>query len=558
MQHILTSILSRVPALWQQRWLAVAIAWIVCLVGWPIVALIPSHYVSETQVYVDTQNLLQPLLSGIAVDVDQTQQVDILKRTLASRPNLERVIKMTQGDSPISDSALDRAVDALRKNLHVSSGQDKTFTISYDSLVPNQAYEVVQSLLNIFIQSNFGALRESLDSAQSFLRDQVAQYDERMRQAQEALSNFKQANLDLLNGGASYTDQLSKARADVQDLSAQLDDLKAQATELQHQLDIEPKYGPATSTTPAAAAPSASGPTEFTARIHDVEQRLATLRITYTDSYPEIVNSQRMLDSLHAAEAAQQKPAAPGATSDAAPVAATSEVYQKIKVQLVDIESQVAGAKNKLDRRKTELAALEQQAGKMPAIDAESQRLTREFEMARTSYEQLASRLQAANLSESRENQANKVQFRIIDPPQVPVYPTGMKRSLLLSVVLLGGLGLGLTIILVIVLMQSTFVDSQNLARVTGHPVVGTVSLARHEHEESSEHTKMAIFAASFIGLFVVWGSLMLVERNVGLQALLPGTLRQDRTAVLVPKNADLIRPILARLGQTPDEAARS
>ena len=535
MQHLLTMVLSRTPALWQRRWLAVFVAWIACLIGWPVVALIPSHYVAETQVYVDTQSLLQPLLSGIAVDIDPAQQVDILKRTLTSRSTLERVVKMTtQRSTAMSDAELDQAVNTLRTNLSVRSAQDKTFTISYDSLSPNQAYQVVQSTLNLFIESNFGSIRQNLDNAQTFLRDQVAQYDDRVRKAQEALSAFKQANLDVLNGGNSYGESLGKARADVQDLSAQLDDLKAKASELQRQIGGEPKYTSASST-PRGAGDTTPG---LETRIHEVQQRLDTLRTHYTDSHPEVINTIHSLDSLKA-EYAQQQKNAPAGVQDLG----SSDVYRQIKVQLVDTEAQIAADKSKLDRRKAELATLEQQATKMPAIDAEGQRLTREFETARASYEQLAQRLQAANLSESRENQADKIQFRIIDPPQVPTRPSGVKRSLLLTLVLAGGLALGGTIILILVIMQKTFVDSQHLARVTGYPVVGTVSLARDEREENSHMVKTVLFAGLSLGLLVIWGGLMVVERDIGLPALLPAKLRHDQTATLLPVDS-LPRPV--------------
>ena len=535
MQHLLTMVLSRTPALWQRRWLAVFVAWIACLIGWPVVALIPSHYVAETQVYVDTQSLLQPLLSGIAVDIDPAQQVDILKRTLTSRSTLERVVKMTtQRSTAMSDAELDQAVNTLRTNLSVRSAQDKTFTISYDSLSPNQAYQVVQSTLNLFIESNFGSIRQNLDNAQTFLRDQVAQYDDRVRKAQEALSAFKQANLDVLNGGTSYGESLGKARGDVQDLSAQLDDLKAKAAELQRQLGGEPKYT-ATSTTTTGAGDTTPG---LETRIHEVQQRLDTLRTHYTDSHPEVVNTMHLLDTLKA-EYAQQQKNAPAGVQDLG----SNDVYRQIKVQLVDTQAQIAADKSKLDRRRTELATLEQQATKMPAIDAEMQRLTREFETARTSYETLAQRLQAANLSESRENQADKIQFRIIDPPQVPTRPSGVKRSLLLTLVLAGGLALGGTIILILVIMQKTFVDSQHLARVTGYPVVGTVSLARDEREENSHMVKTVLFAGLSLGLLVIWGGLMVVERDIGLPALLPAKLRHDQTATLLPVDS-LPRPV--------------
>ncbi|HEV2678766.1 MAG TPA: XrtA system polysaccharide chain length determinant [Aliidongia sp.] len=518
-------VLSRTPALWQRRWLAVFVAWIVCLIGWPVVALIPSHYVSETQVYVDTQSLLQPLLSGIAVDIDPNQQVEILKRTLTSRATLERVVKMTtQRDTAMTDSALDQAVNTLRQNLSVRSAQDKTFTISYDSLSANQAYQVVQSTLNLFIESNFGTIRQNLDNAQTFLRDQVAQYDDRVRKAQEALSTFKQNNLDVLNGGNSYGELLGKTRDDVREQSAQLDDLKARAGELRRQLDAEPKYAAAsTSTTTSDTSPG------LETRIHEVEQRLDSLRTHYTDDHPEVVNTIHLLTNLKAEYAKQQK-SAPAQQS-----MGSNEVYRQVKIQLVDTEAQIASGKNKLERRRTELAALEQQASKMPAIDAELQRLTREFETARANYETLAQRLQAANLSESRENQADKIQFRIIDPPQVPTRPSGIKRSLLLTLVLAGGLALGGTIILILVIMQKTFVDSQHLARVTGYPVVGTVSLARDEREENSHMVKTILFGGLSLGLFIIWGGLMMVERDVGLPALLPSKLRQGQTTALMP-----------------------
>jgi polysaccharide chain length determinant protein (PEP-CTERM system associated) len=527
MQHLLTMVLSRTPALWQRRWLAVVIAWIVCLIGWPIVALIPSHYIAETQVYVDTQSLLQPLLSGIAVDIDPAQQVDILKRTLTSRSTLERVVKMTQGDSAISDAGLDQAVNTLRQNLTVRNAQDKTFTISYDSLIPTQAYQVVQASLNLFIESNFGTIRQNLDSAQTFLRDQVAQYDERTRKAQEALSSFKQANLDVLNGGNSYGELLTKTREDVREQSAQLEDLKAKAGELRRQLDAEPKYSALAPATGAAApTPALEG------RIHELEQRLDTLRTHYTDSHPDVVNTMHLLENLKA-ESAQQQKSAPALSS-----VGSSEVYRQVKVQLVDTEAQIAAGRNKLERQKAELGTLEQQASKMPVIDAQLQRLNREFELARASYEQLASRLQAANLSESRESQADKIQFRIIDPPQVPTHPSGIKRSLLLTLVLAGGLAFGGTIILVLVIMQKTFVDSHHLARVTGYPVVGTVSLVRAEREESSQLIRTVLFAGVSLGLFLVWGGLMIVERNIGLPALLPSKLNQNRTAASQPADS--------------------
>ena len=57
--------------------------------------MLPSKYLATARIYVDTETLLAPLLKGIAVDVDMNQQVEVMQRTLLSRPNLQKVLRST-------------------------------------------------------------------------------------------------------------------------------------------------------------------------------------------------------------------------------------------------------------------------------------------------------------------------------------------------------------------------------------------------------------------------------------------------------------------------------
>src|SRR5439155_22120495 len=47
--------------LWRYKWLSIGLAWGICVIGWPIVALIPPRYESSTRVYVNADQLLTPL-----------------------------------------------------------------------------------------------------------------------------------------------------------------------------------------------------------------------------------------------------------------------------------------------------------------------------------------------------------------------------------------------------------------------------------------------------------------------------------------------------------------
>ncbi len=45
-------------AVWNRRWLALGIAWGICLAGWLAVALIPNTYESEARIFVQLDDVL--------------------------------------------------------------------------------------------------------------------------------------------------------------------------------------------------------------------------------------------------------------------------------------------------------------------------------------------------------------------------------------------------------------------------------------------------------------------------------------------------------------------
>ena len=88
MQEIIAQVLFLVRGAWRYRWPAVATTWVVAILGWVGVQFIPDKYTSSTQVYVDTESLLKPLLSGLTVNRDVMSQVGMMQAVMLSRPNL--------------------------------------------------------------------------------------------------------------------------------------------------------------------------------------------------------------------------------------------------------------------------------------------------------------------------------------------------------------------------------------------------------------------------------------------------------------------------------------
>ena len=98
MNDVFVQIVSYLTGIWRRRWYVLAVAWLVCGAGWTAVASLPDRYQSSARIYVDMDTMLGPLMRGIAVEMNLFQQIDIMRRTLLSRPNIEKIILMTDLD----------------------------------------------------------------------------------------------------------------------------------------------------------------------------------------------------------------------------------------------------------------------------------------------------------------------------------------------------------------------------------------------------------------------------------------------------------------------------
>ena len=80
-------------------------------------------------------------------------------------------------------------------------------------------------------------------------------------------------------------------------------------------------------------------------------------------------------------------------------------------------------------------------------------------------------RLESAKISESAEQSADNVKFRVIEPPIVPFKPSGPERAILNTMVLLAALGAGLGLAVLLAQLRPTFTTRDLLQKVTGVPV---------------------------------------------------------------------------------------
>ena len=489
-------------ATWQRRWIALGVAWLVCVLGWVGIYLIPNQYESSARLYVDSDAVLTPLLKGIAAESSATGQLEILQRTLLSRPNLQKLISKTDLDLTLSSPEdRERLIKQLATDVKIKPQTKTLFTIEYRNPSPKLAYDVVQTLLNIFIENATGTNRADMENARRFLDRQIAAYDVQLTAAERRRAEFRSRYLSILpqdngQGGGFGMTRLDQVRSQVVTLNGQLQDALIRRDGLQQELAKTP---------PTVSSDAVDGgPGGTSSRLAAAEEQLRELRLRYTDDFPDVIATRNLIASLKASP-----PASAGGKSRAGRGGHTTSnpIYEQLKLKLVDAEAGVGSLKRQLADATKERDSIEELAKQAPGVQAEYKALDRDYGVLKTDHDELLTRREAAQIAQAAETQADKVKLNIVDPPQVPRLPVTPNRLILIPAVLLVGLGVGVGISFLLSQFDRSFHTLEDL-RDLGLPVLGGISLLGAAVSPRRVMSTIG-FCAGLLVLVVVFGGLL-------------------------------------------------
>ncbi len=501
MHEIVDLVLSQLKATWRYRWYAVVAAWTIALGGWTFVHLMPDIHVAYARVFVDTQSMLRPLLSGLAVQPNIDQTVEMMSRTLVNRANVEKVVQMAAMDAGLNTPEdHERLIAHLTKGLSIkSAGRANLYTISYADENPEQAKRVVQSLLTIFMQGSLGNKRKDSDSAQQFIEEQLTIYSEKLVAAENAVTEFKRRHLGLPTGGQDYYTRLNDAKAALRQATLEyrvaLNSRDAIKQRLAGDAEIKSRAGDSDAPMRAESA--------IDARVRALEQKLDSLRLTYTEEHPDVIATVRTIKQLKGQQDDEKKTAKPG------PSVPQGQVYQQLTVALASAEANVAAMKARAEEYATRYNELQAAANAQPQVEAEYKQLTRDYEVIKARYDKLLERRESARISGDVEASDVAMGFRVIDPPQVPPGLKQPNRLRLMSMVLLAALGGGFGFAFLLSQMRPTFNNERSLRDVSGLHVLGTVAMAWNARQKRRRKQGLFALLLSVLSLLSAYAAIM-------------------------------------------------
>ena len=467
-------------------------------------------------------------MSGLAVQPNVEQQIGMLSRTLISRPNIEKLIRMADLDLKTqSKSDQDALMERLTKGIEIkTAGGTNLYSMVFRDSDAEKAKRVIQAMVSIFVESGLGASRKDTDSAKMFLNEQIKVFESKLEEAESRLKEFRLRNLgtqspdgkDAASRVGEVAKQLEQARLELAEAENARDSAKKQIAD-------EKLSGSIAATTSLMQEPGTLVATpEIDARIEAQKRNIDQLLQRYTEAHPDIMFSRKMLREMEdqrKKEVADLRKAAVGVRPAGFNQSGTYNLaMQEISRILATSEVQVAALRARVSEYASRYAVARESLKTAPQLEAEAAQLNRDYAITKKGYEDLVSRRQAAVMSGDLDVASGVAEFRLIDPPRVAPKPVSPNRMILLPGVLVASLGLGLFFAFVASQLRPTFSSAEDLRQQTGLPLLGVVTLLTSDADRQGERTGLFRFVAASGGLVALFAagliSLSLMSRFGG------------------------------------------
>ncbi|MEK8024396.1 MAG: hypothetical protein RLY78_3282 [Pseudomonadota bacterium] len=515
MEELINQLSAIARGMWKFRWTGLIVAWVMAIVGVVVVFKIPDRYEASARIFVDTQSILKPLMSGLTVQPNIDQQVVMLSRTLISRPNIEKLVRMADLDLKSETKAQqEQLIETLMETLKIATtGRDNLYTLSYADPDRDKAKRVIQSMVSIFVESSLGASRKDTDSAKVFLDEQIKSYESKLEEAEARLKDFRLRNIDLQSGdGKDTATRLGELNQQLETARLQLREAEQARDAARKQLDAERGrdggHGGAAQSVLQEAALNIATP-ELDARLDVQRKNLDALLQRYTDAHPDVVGTRRLIRELEDQKKREMAELRKAALAQPAPTPAISGnanlAVQELSRVLATSEVQVASLRARVAEYQNRVNQARAQSRTAPQIEAEAAQLNRDYAIIKKNYEDLVARKQAAVMSGDLDMASGVADFRLVDPPRVSPKPVSPNRLLLLPAALVVALFAGVLTAFVGNQLRPVFHEANELRLATGLPLLGVVSAVLTEDSMKRERSDRMRFYLGVGLLFAVF-----------------------------------------------------
>ena len=451
--------LDRVWALWNRRkWLGIVVFLLPFTAATAVIMALPDLYQSTALVMIERQQVPEAFVRP-TVTSELEIRLHTISQEILSRSRLESLISR-MGLYPDLRGKSEEAVDRMRRDIRLElRGADATrgstttsFALSYRGRDPQTVATVTNTLASFYIEENLKARERQATGTAEFLKVQLNDAKRRLDEQEARMGELQRRYLGEL------PQQLQGNLATLESLNTQLRINSDNQTRLAERRDqIAGQL--------AQARLNSGGPEPDEVRLARLQQELATLRIKYTDLWPDIVRIKDEIERLQK-EMASPKPKPKPAAGPPTPEVA------RLHDALGSVETELRLAKQDETRLKQGITNYQSRLDNAPKREQEYLDATRDYQGTKELYQTLSRKYDDALLAESMEQRQKGEQFRILDSALPSGIPAAPRRSRLLIASVALSLVLGAGAMVLAELLDTSFHSSRDLRAYTTVPIL--------------------------------------------------------------------------------------
>ncbi|MBZ5676609.1 MAG: hypothetical protein LAP61_20415 [Acidobacteriia bacterium] len=469
----------------RRRWWAFAIACGITLATIGAVLSLPSRYISEALLVVVQQQVSQRYVPDSATTL--AEAIQAMTRNVLSRARLSAIIDefslYTKEKQHLTPDAL---VELMRKDIDIEfldpipgRSDFSAFKISFTANDPYLAREVASRLTSLFIQENVKRRGEQATSTSSFLIERLEAAKQNLAEQEKRLRDVKTRN------GGDLPEQQGMNLTSLAELRMQLQTTLSSTRRAQHdRTSLEASIG------------------DRLARIQS--ERTALLK-RFTPKYPEVVKkdqelakTQALLDGLRAGTLGTLKWQDFGTPDELA----VGQLKRQVEANVDEIEN----LSKEEARLRTEISQVQARLNQTPIVQDQLAAIQRDYDLYKQNYTDLLNKQLQSDLSTKLEENQEGQQFRLLDPPTLPVKPASPQRLKMSLGGTAAGILMGLVFAFVIDSRDQSFHAEKALRQAFAVPLVLSIPLLLTPAEGRARKWKRAFecLAGALVTLVVL------------------------------------------------------
>ena len=206
-----------------------------------------------------------------------------------------------------------------------------------------------------------------------------------------------------------------------------------------------------------------------------LQAQLTKLEASYTDDYPDVIKTKSDIAALEKKIAESEAPGKASAPSKGPKISTEPAQIQQLRAQLHNDDLMITAKTKEQEQIRKQIDLYQARVQSSPAVEQQYKELTRGYQTALDSYNDLQKKLddsqQAVNLERKQEGE----QFVVLDPANLPDKPSFPNRPLFAAGGFGGGLALGLGIAFFLEMKDSSFKTERDVEFALHLPVLAMV-----------------------------------------------------------------------------------